>query len=497
MTNSYNDNKYTTRNTGGRLASDDYLHDREYWIAQGGDPKLSLGDMIYSLHPGRSIQDSMYIQADTPPPTTITRTYAQISSSLYGPIDTARTANRTHLQASGQTALVLYIKGTSASVMMYNTNGYGTGAGLVTVCVDDGAVTTPAGVSNKFPLFTGLSDTLHKVVIGIATGYGTASYLASNGSPIEVTGVNPYVLTSAIVLERGAATNAVWSSPTVASGGLYTPATNITGTGAATATSAIPSVRFRSATNYLDVSTQGTHLGVSVDGAAPTYYATGYTGGSRTASTRRIACDGVLRDYNIWSTNGAASGASVMLAVGVDSSPVAITTKRIHQFGDSITFGSGTGITSSAHTDLLRVAAALGLVGSTFGISGQTSAQLATRIAAQVALTNSNVATDIAVLAMGRNDANVFTSSDWDTTVAALLVGYAKVLVRGVLNTGTSFAAFNASISAWVTGKADPRIVYIDTDSWTGINSPDGTHPSDAGHVTLANYCITAYAPHV
>lgn len=33
---SYNDYKYNERNTGGRNALDDYLHDREYWITQGG-----------------------------------------------------------------------------------------------------------------------------------------------------------------------------------------------------------------------------------------------------------------------------------------------------------------------------------------------------------------------------------------------------------------------------------------------------------------------------
>ena len=429
---------------------------------------------------------------------TITRTYAQVSPALVGPIDTARTANRTHVLASNNTALVMYIKGTDASVMMYNINGFGTGAGLVAVCVDDGAVTTPAGVANKFPLFTGLSDTLHKVVVMIPAGYGTSSYLVSNASPLEVTGVNPYVLTSSMVIERGASTNAVWSSPTVASGGTYVPATTITGTGTATATSAVPSVRLRSATTYLDVSTQGTHFAVSIDGAAPTYYATGYTAGSRTASTRRITCDGVLRNYNVWSTNAAGSGVLHMLSVGLDSTPVAITVKRLHQYGDSITSGTaGTGITSSAYTDCMRVASALGMVGSTFGIAGQTSAQLATRIAAQVALTNSDVANDIAVLAIGRNDGGVFSSSDFDTMVAALLVGYAKVLVRGVLNTGTSFAAFNTSMSAWVAGKADARIVYIEPSGWTGINAPDGTHPSDAGHVTLANYCITDYAAHV
>lgn len=427
-------------------------------------------------------------------PSTITRTYAQISTGLVGPIDTARTANRTYLLADSCTALCLYIKGTDASVFMYNTGGYGTGTGLVTVCVDDGAETLSVGVANKFPLFTGLSDTVHKVVIGIGAAYGANSYLASNANPIEVTGVNPYVLTSSSVIERGASTNAVWSSPTVASGGVFVPATTITGTATATATSAVPSVRLRTASTYLDVSTQATHFAVSIDGAAPTYYATGYSAASRTASTRRILTDGALHTYNIWSTISAGTGVTFLLSVGVDSSPVAITTKLMHQYGDSITFGASS--TSTAHTDCMRVAAALGLVGSTYGISGQNTAQLATRIAAQVALTNADVGSSIGVLAIGRNDSS-FSSTDYDTIVTAMLTKYAKVLVRGVLETGTSFTAYNSSMSAWVTGKADARIVYIDPEAWTGIATADGVHPTDAGYVTLANYCITAYAPYV
>jgi lysophospholipase L1-like esterase len=62
--NSYNDNKYTQRNTSGRNALDDYQKDREYWIAQGGDPKLSLGDMIRKqiggTYPNMSVQDAVY-----------------------------------------------------------------------------------------------------------------------------------------------------------------------------------------------------------------------------------------------------------------------------------------------------------------------------------------------------------------------------------------------------------------------------------------------------
>lgn len=60
---SYNDFKYNERNTGGRGALEDYLHDREYWITQGGNPALSLGDMISAMYPGKSVQDAMFEHA--------------------------------------------------------------------------------------------------------------------------------------------------------------------------------------------------------------------------------------------------------------------------------------------------------------------------------------------------------------------------------------------------------------------------------------------------
>lgn len=60
MANTTNDSKYVFRSGATRLAIGDYIHDRDYWISQGGSPQLSLGDMLQSLFPGQSIQDAQF-----------------------------------------------------------------------------------------------------------------------------------------------------------------------------------------------------------------------------------------------------------------------------------------------------------------------------------------------------------------------------------------------------------------------------------------------------
>lgn len=427
-------------------------------------------------------------------PSTITKTYSDISSGLVGTIDLVRTAGRAYLLADQVTPLVLWIKGTDASAWMYHTGGNGTGAGLLTVSVDDGATVTPAGVSNKFPLFSGLSDTLHKVVICVGAAYGSNAYYLTSGTLIEATGVSPYVSNAAYQLQRGTSgSGALWSSMTMAAPANCIPTTAICQY-SVTTVSNVPSVKFRSSSAYIDVTTQGFWFAVSIDGAAPTYYATGYTETARKTATRRIVTSGT-HDYYVWTNNKSLSNATQWtLAIGLDAAPTSVTGKRLHQYGDSIT--NGVSATSTAHTDVMRVAANFGHTGSSYGIAGQTTAQLVTNVVGQAAAAGGNVAQDIAILAIGRNDGS-FSGTDFDSIVATLLTYYAKVLVRGVLETGTSFTAFNASMSAWVTGKSDARIVYIDPEAWTGIATSDGTHLTDAGYVTLAAYCVTAYTPHV
>ena len=434
------------------------------------------------------------VNKSSTPPSTITKTYTDVSGGLVGTIDLVRTAGRAYLLADQVTPLVLWIKGTDASAWMYHTGGFGSAAGLLTVSVDDGATVTPTGVSNKFPLFAGLSDTLHKVVICVGAAYGANAYYLTSGNLIEATGVSPYVSNAAYQLQRGTSgSGALWSSLVMNAPANCVPTTAICQY-SVTTLSSVPSVKFRSSSAYIDVTTQGFWFAVSIDGAAPTYYATGYTETARKSATRRIVTSGT-HDYYVWANNKSLSDATQWtLAIGLDGAPTSVTGKKIHQYGDSIT--NGVSATSTAHTDVMRVAANFGHTGSSYGIAGQTSAQLATNVVGQAAVAGGAVGTDIAVLAIGRNDSS-FSGADFDSIVATLLTYYSKVLVRGVLETGTSFTAFNASMSAWVTGKADSRIVYIDPEAWTGIATSDGTHPTDAGYVTLSNYCITAYAAHM
>lgn len=433
-------------------------------------------------------------------PTTQTFSYATISKGLAGPIDATSIVGRTNLLANQLTPLVLYVKGTDASIKMFNPNGYGTGSGLVGVSVDGGAVTLPVGAANKFPLFAGLSDTVHKVVITVGAGFGSNSYYVNNGSdPLEVTGTSPSVTTSAVLVQRGQADNAKWSSITKAqvSPRLPTPMVFVS---SVASTSSIPMVRFVSSSAYIDINTSAAWVGVAVDGVT-SYY--NLAGTQAKSAALRIPTDGLSHTYSLW-CNQTANGldAHWPFTIGLDSAPTTLSTqKQFHQYGDSITWGMGS--TSTAHTDLMRAAASIGVLGSTYGKSGQTSAQLVTNCVTQAAEAGGNVGTDIAVVAIGRNDIPTFTSADFDSIAATLLGYYAKVLFRDVLDTvvnpsvQANVTTFNNALAAWVTSKADARIILIPTASWSGIVAPDGTHPSDAGYVTLAGYAATAYAPYV
>lgn len=495
MPNSYNDNKYLQRNTGGRNALDDYIHDREYWIAQGGNPRLSLGDMIYPLYPGKSIQDAMAGAGAAPPvlPSTTTFSFASISNGLTGAADRTSTANRAYLLAGQFTPLVLYIKGTAASLNLFHDGGFGSESGLLGVSVDDGSITYPTGVANKFPLFSGLPDVVHKVVVTVGSGYGPSAYYQTNTSPLEVTGAPPVVQVPGSLLQRSSSDNARWSSVTKAQGTNRLPSPLIS-TSSVANTSSVPMVRFGTNSGYLDITTVATYVGVAVDGVT-TLYSTGAA--ANKAVTKRITTDGNSHVYSVWSVNDVdVHTSSLVLSVGIAGAPTVLPAQRqMHQYGDSITKAEFA--TSTAHGDLMKTAAALGFLGSTYGISGATSATLASNIGTQVNEANGNVSTDVGIIAIGRNSYTTFTPSDFDTIATAMLTKYSKVIFRGVLQTlpaiSAAVTAYNASLQAWVTSKANPRLIYVPAESWIGIDTVDNVHPSDAGHITLAAYATAAY----
>jgi lysophospholipase L1-like esterase len=177
------------------------------------------------------------------------------------------------------------------------------------------------------------------------------------------------------------------------------------------------------------------------------------------------------------------------------------------QFGDSITAGdSGSGMGTQTNTtgdvDTLGVAANLGFAGATYGISGLTIEGLETALPTILAALPAASSADMAVLAIGRND--VGTGFDaprqtyFNNIVDALLAkGYGRVICRAVLPDASSWDSFNTTMQSLVTARANPKVVYVPTSTWTGVTTSDSVHPDQAGYLTLRGYAITAYAPHI
>ena len=148
----------------------------------------------------------------------------------------------------------------------------------------------------------------------------------------------------------------------------------------------------------------------------------------------------------------------------------------------------------------MHVAAALGFVGSTNGVSGQTTGGGKAMIDAALAM-KTVTANDVAILALGGNSGSGGIDSTEQTDYALcidklLAKGYGKVLCRGILpNIGAPelVNAANVTLKAVMDAKANPKLIWIDTITWTGFETLDNTHPTANGYLTLAGYAIPAY----
>ncbi|MNP40992.1 hypothetical protein D3C76_1346680 [compost metagenome] len=150
----------------------------------------------------------------------------------------------------------------------------------------------------------------------------------------------------------------------------------------------------------------------------------------------------------------------------------------------------------------MRVAAAMGFVGSTNGISGLTISGLKDLL--DVILPLSTVgANDVAILAIGGNSAaggiDSTEQADYAACIDKLLAkGFTKVLCRGILPNIPAQSlvdAANITLKAVMDAKADTRLVWIDTHTWA-FSSLDDTHPdnSPGGYPAIAGYAIPAYS---
>lgn len=424
---------------------------------------------------------------DSSVPITLDFDYTEVQSGIMGIINQTQTAGRIYTISAGRTVWTGWITGTDAIMRVAANNG--TQAGMLQVSVDGGARVDAAVSDGLYTLFSGISDTKHFVIVSTGTAYSKNAYFFSSGNIFTVTGLQPVVETLGNVI------NGYGDSLASLSGRFYdNPDSGYTPT----------KIPFVGNPNSIHIDTDATkaivHTGdgevyMSVDGADYVKY----TNPDASAKCVPIELDGQRHKYSFWTNSKAAYGTSSPYAMAVNGTLYNIADKKsLVQFGDSITYGAGVS-NKSGQVDTFNTAAYFGYSGATSGVSGETTSQLKTRLTSALpdVFTTGN---DIAVLAIGRNDSAPFSAqvqADYLDCINQLRAVFSKVICRGVLDTGASWAAANTQIEAIVTDLADPNVVYVDVESWTGISTSDGTHPDQAGYRTIFNYCKTAYAPYL
>jgi lysophospholipase L1-like esterase len=440
----------------------------------------------------------MMVPALPSTPTTVNYTATQILGGFTGPIDTIQNAARVYCR----TEITLWsgwIYGTEAKLTM--TSDYGDYDGAVQVAVDGGAFGSAARTGQVHTLFTGLPQAGHFVEFRVAPGLGDAAYIPATGNILSVTGIPPslLLLTNKIQVGGDSATG-LYSGSMVANTANFTPL--LQAPSGQTYGSNIGSVKIKGAFTKLVVTLNGARkIGVCQNGGPPTFYSIAEESNNPSRAIV-IPCDGSTSTYNIWDSGNSVNSGGVFAVAG-DSTFLDIgTRRRIEQYGDSVTYGSGPGATP-VDSELMSVAAKLGFVGSTNGISGQTvgggKAMIDSCLAGRVVGPN-----DVAILSLGGNSAESGIDSteqaDYGACIDKLLAkGYGKVLCRGIFpiadtNTNNIAIAANATLKSVMDAKANPKLIWIDTSTWTGYETIDGVHPTAAGYVTLAGYAYAKYA---
>lgn len=430
-----------------------------------------------------------------PDPTTVNFTSAQFSPGLSGAISTTKDAAR--IYARGAITLWSgYISGTEAKLTA--PSDFGDNDGSLQVAVNGADFTNAPRTGSVYTLFTGLPHAARFIELRWVLQMADAPYIASSGNVLAVTGQPPALDPAANWVQDGAD-----SATGFFSGALIPNITNysppLQAPAGTTYGSNVGSVKLRGAFTRLIVAVNGPRkIGVSKNGGAPSIYSiTDETDGPARAIV--VPCDGSTATYNVWDSGNArnsgghfaVSGNSALLDVGLRW--------RIHQFGDSIVAGAGPGATG-VDTEIMAVAAALGAVGTTIGISGQTIAGCKTMLDNTLPLLSVD-SDDLAILSVGGNSASGGIDStkkaDYLSCINKLKAkGYGKILCRGILPTpdgSDTRAIYNVELQSVVTTLADPNVIWIDTSTWTGYATQDNTHPTAAGYRTLAGYALPAY----
>lgn len=443
----------------------------------------------------KSISNSIRLPSVVPAlplPTTANFTSAQFVPGFSGSISTTKNAARVYARG----ALTLwcgYITGTEAKLT--NPSDFGDNAGSMEAAIDGGAFAAAPNVASVYTLFTGLPHATRLVEIRWVVQMGDAPYIASSGNVLTVTGQPPALNPMANWVQAGSnSSTGLYSAATLPNTAGYTPA--LQAPSGITYGSNIGSVKLRGA--FTKLAATAHRIGVSKNGGAPVFY----SADPEAAGVPRaivVQCDGSTSTYNVWD-DGNARGEGCHFAAAGDSTLLDIgTLRKLDQYGDSVTYGSGPGATS-VNTETMGVAAAMGFVGSTNGISGLTIAGEKTLLDTVLPL-KTVTASDVAILAIGGNSAtdgiDATDQADYGLCIDKLLAkGYGKIICRGILpiaSAQTIIDAANIALKLVMDGKANAKLVWVDPVSWTGYETQDGTHPTIAGYATLATFALPAY----
>jgi lysophospholipase L1-like esterase len=431
--------------------------------------------------------------------------YAQFEGGQAGILDTARIGTRTYWAAGGRTVWAGEITGTEALFSAVISSG-SLATGNIVVSVDDAAATNAVYENDKFTLFTGLTDTTHKIVISGGAAVGAGIGVTNTGTILTVTGASPAVSVGDTMLnmfDGNALTVSAGPSIDIAApyAGLYVPAKIPPGSN-----HYMSAYKFKTdAARLVVINSSNRYIYLSTDGAAPIRYDKGIL---PTISMYAIELDGLMHTYKLWSYDKAVRANVGLLSINLFGalSDVGVT-HRLEQFGDSITEGSSGGVTDRGEVETMPVAMHFGRIGTTYGISGETVAGLKARLPALLANISPTV-NDVAVLAAGRNNVGVAwtpeVEDDYSSCIDQLIAVYGKVICRGIIPGGsilppqtTIYTTENAGIAGIVAAKANPNIVYVDPNGWTDLITYDNIHPTDAGYDILETHCKTAYAPYL
>lgn len=433
----------------------------------------------------------------TPEPSTTTFNASQIVAGFTGPINTTSPTKINGRQS--RTLWSGYITGTDAKLTA--STDFGDFDGIIQVALDGGIFNYASRSGQVFTLFSGLDHAKRFVEFRFSEGVGDAAFISTSGTVLEVTGTPPSLQVLNSVQVGANSSTGVYAGCMIDSDDpdfspkLEAPKGEDYG-------SNIGSVRLRGAFTTLTATCMAVRrVGVSKNGGAPTFYTASAETGETGAPSRaiRIPCDGSVATYNVWD-DGVVRNSGGVFAVAGDSTLLDIgSVRRMVQYGDSQTYGSGPGAISS-DVETMQVAATLGFVGSTVGISGLTIEALKP-VLDRVLPTQTITSNDVAILAIGANNAGAgITPTDQsnylDNINKLLASGYGKILCRAILppNEDPSLAdPANVLLKSVVTTLANPNVIWVDTRSWTPWGTIDGAHPTAEGYRTLYEFAVRDY----